>query len=120
MAHILLAEDDGSQRTLLKRGLTNDGHSVVDAQDGQAALEQFMAAPADFDLLISDVEMPGIDGIELARRAIAMKSDVKVLLISGHATNLHRAEDVAGANIRLLAKPSSIDQIRAEISRLIA
>src|SRR6185312_10775883 len=69
MARILLAEDDDQLRAFLSRGLRRAGHAVDAVADGEAALVQ--AHDADYDLLVADVVMPGIDGIELARRVSA-------------------------------------------------
>ena len=64
------------------------------AEDGQAALTALLADPSAVDVLVTDVEMPLLDGVELARRALAAKPDLKVLLISGHAQGLDKAADL--------------------------
>ena len=67
MARILLAEDDAATRDMVQRALAMDGHEVVVTQDGAEALEKLQAAPGRFDLLISDVQMPGVDGVGAGR-----------------------------------------------------
>jgi CheY-like chemotaxis protein len=62
MARILLADDDAATRDLVKRALAIDGHAVTSTQDGTEALDAITATPSGFDLLISDVQMPSLDG----------------------------------------------------------
>jgi len=76
MARILLAEDDDQLRAFLSRGLRRAGHVVDAVADGEAALVQ--AHDTNFDLLLADVVMPGIDGIELARRVSARQPGIRV------------------------------------------
>lgn len=120
MARILLAEDDTSTRSLIARALAGDGHSVSEAEDGQTALSMLLANPGAVDVLVTDVEMPGIDGIELAKRGLAAKPGLKVLLITGHAGGLSRAEGLAAQGVRSLSKPATLDKVRAEIKTLLS
>ena len=71
MARILLAEDDAATRDLVQRALGLEGHEVVVTQDGVEALEKLQAAPARFDVLVTDVQMPGLDGIALVEKGLA-------------------------------------------------
>jgi len=77
MAHVLIVEDDADTRRLLERRLARAGHAVESAPTGEHALE--CLAAASFDLLVLDVELPGIDGVEVARRARARTADVPVV-----------------------------------------
>lgn len=119
MARILLAEDDASTRSLLARALAGDGHTVSEAEDGEAALSALLADPAAIDVLVTDVEMPGIDGVELAKRGLAAKPGLKVLLITGHAGGLSRAEGLASASVHSLSKPATLEKVRAEVKSLL-
>ncbi len=83
MARILLAEDDENMRIFLARALERAGHEVSAVGDGDAALA--LAGTADFDLLLADVVMPGIDGIELARRVSALLPELRIMFITGFA-----------------------------------
>src|SRR5260221_10943059 len=80
MARILLAEDDDNMRVFLKRALERAGHQVSAVGDGEAALT--LAGEGAFDLLLADVVMPGIDGIELARRARAPLPRLRVMFMT--------------------------------------
>ncbi len=83
MAHILLAEDDDQMRVFLSRGLERAGHRVDAVADGEAALA--CARECEYDLLLADVVMPGLDGIELARRVALRQPAVRVMFITGFA-----------------------------------
>ncbi len=115
MAHILIADDEAATRDLVRRALESDGHKVVTAADGSEALSQLGAASAAFDLLISDVEMPGIDGIKLAAQALAATSRIRVLLMSGYADQLARAAALDAGRLRTLSKPFTLEKMRAEV-----
>ncbi|MDQ8698769.1 response regulator [Hyphomicrobium sp. LHD-15] len=120
MAQILLADDDKATRDLVKRALEIDGHKVDLTQDGTEALEKLTASPTDIDLLVSDVHMPGMDGIDLARRAIEIAPRVKLLLMSGFAEELERAQGLKSPHLGVILKPFTLDQIRAAIRTLLA
>ena len=92
MARILLADDDAATRDLVRRALEADGHSVHVTQDGSEALECVEGSGAQkFDVLVSDVEMPLLDGVALAQRALK-QPNLRVLLMSGFAEQLDRAK----------------------------
>jgi two-component system, cell cycle response regulator CpdR len=119
MVRILLADDDAATRDLFSRALSSDGHQIVVTQDGQEAIDHLLADPASVDLLISDVEMPGLDGIALAERALAAAPGLRVLLISGFEGGLDRAGKLPGARVRKVSKPLTLEQIRAEVRGLL-
>jgi two-component system cell cycle response regulator CpdR len=103
MAHILLAEDDESMREFLTKALRRAGHEVVPVGDGLDALSQIGETP--FDLLLADVVMPGLDGIELARRAAKQQPGIKVMFITGFAAVALRAREQSPRETRVLSKP---------------
>ena len=115
MARILLADDDAAARDLVKRALAVDGRAVTCTQDGAEALEQLQASAAGFDVLIADVQMPGVDGIALAEKGLKLSPKLRVILISGFADGLDRAEHVKSKIARLVAKPITLDGIRAAV-----
>lgn len=119
MTRILLADDDEATRDLVKRALESDGHSVVLAQDGAEALEA-LTAGAPFDLLVSDVHMPGLDGVDLAMRAVGASPGIKLLLMSGFAEELERANALKPGNLGTILKPFTLDQVRAAVRALLA
>jgi two-component system cell cycle response regulator CpdR len=115
MARILLADDDAAARDLVQRALASDGHSVTCTQDGVEALEQLQSASVQFDVLIADVQMPGIDGIALAEKSLNLQPKLRVILISGYADELDRAEHLKGKVARVAAKPVTLEGIRAAV-----
>jgi two-component system, cell cycle response regulator CpdR len=119
VARILFAEDDTASRTLMARALSGDGHTVTEAEDGPSALQALKAAPDAFDVLVTDVDMPGLDGIALATQAKALKPGLKVLLMSGFADGLARANALTAGGARTLSKPASLDQLRQEVRTLL-
>lgn len=119
MARILLADDDKATRDLVKRALEADGHEVELTQDGGEALERLAESATAPDILISDVHMPGIDGIEVARRAIETSPSLKLLLMSGFAEELDRARALPTDTLAVIIKPFTLDQIRTAVRNLL-
>jgi CheY-like chemotaxis protein len=115
MARILLAEDDAATRDLVQRALGLDGHQVIVTQDGAEALERLQADAASIDLLISDVQMPVLDGIGLVEQGVALSPRLKVVLMSGFAGELGRADHLQGRISRIITKPFTLEQIRAAV-----
>jgi two-component system, cell cycle response regulator CpdR len=118
MARILLAEDDDNLRTFLARALDRAGHQVSAVGDGDSALA--LAGTADFDLLLADVVMPGLDGIELARRASAMLPELRIMFITGFAAVALNQPGFARRQPRVLAKPFHLRQLVGEIDKVLA
>ena len=117
MANLLIADDDDNLRALMCRALKGDGHSVADASDGASALASFKAAGT-IDILITDVEMPGGDGVSLAVSAASLKPDIKVVLISGFSDALGRAGEIKAKAVETLEKPFALEKLREIVSRL--
>jgi CheY-like chemotaxis protein len=118
MAGILLAEDDAATRDLVERALSMDGHKIIVTQDGAEALEKLQSAQA-VDLLISDVQMPGIDGIELVEKGLAARPKLRVILMSGFSDELGRADHLEGRIARVISKPFTLEQIRAAVRSVL-
>jgi two-component system cell cycle response regulator CpdR len=117
MARILLAEDDDNMRVFLARALERAGHQVVSAGDGNEALE--LAAGGDFELLLADVVMPGLDGIELARRASVILPELRVMFITGFAAVALNQPGFARRQPKVLAKPFHLRQLVLEIDKML-
>ena len=118
MARILLAEDDDNLRIFLARALRRAGHEVCDMPDGRQALAWVSEHPV--DLLLADVVMPGLDGIELARRASDMWPHLRVIFITGFAAVALRQRNVTKREAAVLAKPFHLRQLVDEIDRFLA
>ncbi len=120
MASILIAEDNPAERGLIAHGLASDAHAVVEAENGQIALNHVLADPARFAVIVTDVEMPELDGIDLAERALAANPAIKVLLISGMSGGMERAKSLVARGARTLVKPVALEKVRAEVRALLA
>ena len=117
MAHILLAEDDDQLRLFLSRGLQRAGHIVDSIGDGAEALE--LARKHNFDLLLADVVMPGLDGIELARNVSQLQPGIHIMFITGFAAVAMREEGWLSSRPRVLAKPFHLRHLIDEIEALL-
>jgi CheY-like chemotaxis protein len=93
---------------------------VTVTQDGSEALEQVREGGLKFDVLVSDVEMPTIDGIALAEQALPLQPGIRVLLMSGFSDQLDRAKDLVGPHVAVISKPFTLDQVRASVRKLLA
>ncbi|HZC17187.1 MAG TPA: response regulator, partial [Caulobacteraceae bacterium] len=108
---ILLAEDDDSLRGFLARALERAGYEVVACPDGETAIEALDQA---FHVLLTDIVMPGIDGIEVARIAAARQPALRIMFITGFAAVALSAGDRAPPGAKVLAKPVHLREIVAE------
>ena len=115
MARILLADDDAATRDLVQRALGLDGHNVAATQDGVEALEKLQAGSARFDVLITDVQMPGLDGVALIERGLALHPKLRVVLMSGFADEIGRAAHLKPRIARVISKPFTLEQIRSAV-----
>ena len=115
MAKILIAEDDDKLRDLVVRALNADGHELTLANDGVAALAALNRQGGDFDLLLTDVKMPVMDGIALALAAGRDHPDVAIMLMTGFAEQRERAHELDALVHDVIAKPFSVEQIKGAV-----
>lgn len=115
---ILLAEDDVSMRGFLERALRKAGHEVVAFDNGADALARLHDEP--FNLLLTDIVMPRMDGIELARRASDLDPDLKIMFITGFAAVTLEADLGAARQASVLSKPFHLKDLVREVDRLLA
>lgn len=120
MARILIAEDDEPVRGFVKRALEMDGHQVTAEADGAAALERLETEDGAFDLLLSDIRMPLMDGIALALAAGRSYPALPILLMTGFADQRERAHDLEAIIEDVVTKPFSLAEIRASVTRILA
>lgn len=120
MANILLAEDDDSMRNFLTVALEKAGHSVTPCADGLTALGAITASPERFDLLLSDIVMPGIDGVELSSRAARIHPGLKVLFITGFTAIERKTITGGGDPGPVLNKPFHLGQLVKQIDQILA
>jgi DNA-binding NtrC family response regulator len=120
MATILLADDDAAIRDLVRRALTADGHTVHVTQDGLEALEMLSSSHATLDILISDVDMPQLDGISLAEKALALKPGLAIILMSGFSDQLERAARLRARQLLSISKPFTLDQVKQVVRTVLS
>ncbi|MEX6725033.1 cell cycle two-component system response regulator CpdR [Parapedomonas caeni] len=118
MIKILLAEDDDSMRTFLARAIERAGYEVTAVDRGTSALP--LIASGNFDLLLTDIVMPEMDGIELAQRAAALAPGMRVMFITGFAAVALNRSSGAPQNAKVLSKPFHLRDLVNEIDRLFA
>ncbi|MFN7024723.1 MAG: response regulator [Pseudorhizobium sp.] len=118
MAKILITEDESALRIFVARALRLDGHETHEAGDGAEGLEKL--AEDSFDLLLSDIRMPVMDGIELAHQAAERHPEMKILLMTGYAEQRERADDLASKIVDVVQKPFALPDIRRAVARALA
>ena len=118
MARILLAEDDSSLRGFLTRALERAGHQVIDCENGDDAIDALEQGP--YDLLLTDIVMPGADGIEVARVAAARQPGLRIMFITGFAAVALNPSSAAPKQAKVLSKPFHLKDLVSEVDRLIA
>ena len=118
-AMIAVVEDEPGVRSLVERLLVRGGHRVLAFPDGTAALDSLADLGIPIDLLITDLVMPGPNGIEVARRLRRDRPDLPVLLMSGYASDTLRAERVNDPSIELIAKPFSARELLDQVAAIL-
>jgi CheY-like chemotaxis protein len=120
MARILLAEDEEALRKLVARALLLDGHEVVTANDGAEALEVLAGSQHKFQLLLTDIRMPVMDGIALALAAARDQPELSILLMTGFADQRERASGLEALIRDVIPKPFTLATIRDAVQRALA
>lgn len=113
MARILVAEDEDAVRAFVARALAAAGHDVTTVGDGGAALEAI--AVDSYDLLLTDIVMPVMDGIALALKVAAERPDLKILLMTGYATERQRVHNLDTLIADVVVKPFTLEEITTAV-----
>lgn len=117
MAKILLAEDDDSMRDFLAKALSRAGHEVTSVADGEEGLDALGSQAGAFELLLTDIVMPGVDGIELARRAAEIDPGLRIMFITGFAAVALNAGLTTQKEAKVLSKPFHLRDLVNEVER---
>jgi CheY-like chemotaxis protein len=120
MARVLIADDEESMRTLVARAIAMDGHEIVTAQDGAEALDILTEEVGAFDLLLTDIQMPIMDGIALALSAARDFPELTILLMTGFAHQRERASNLSAIAHDVITKPFSVADIRTAVADALA
>ena len=118
MAKIILAEDDDDMRRFLVKALEKAGHQVKSFGEGASAFEEIKQTT--FDLLLTDIVMPEMDGIELARRAAELDPSLKIMFITGFAAVALHPDSKAPKDAKVLSKPFHLRDLVTEVERMLA
>lgn len=118
MPRILIAEDDPAVRRFVARALTHRGYEVTAAEDGIAALEAL--SDASYDLLLTDIVMPGLDGIALALKVTREHPGMPVLMMSGFSAERQRAHNLDELIHRVIPKPFTLEEICKVVEETLA
>jgi CheY-like chemotaxis protein len=116
MARILIAEDEEALCALCARALASDGHEVKTAGDGSDALDALVREEGRFDLLLTDIRMPIMDGIALALAAARDFPDLTILLMTGYADQRERASGLDAIIHDVITKPFSVTTLRQAVT----
>ena len=114
---ILVVDDEASARDMVADILTDDGYAVITADSGEAALKHLETSS--FDLIISDLMMPRMDGIELTKQIKAAGIDAPIIVITGFATIEHAVESMKAGAYDFITKPFNIDQIKITVQKAL-
>ena len=116
MPRVLIADDEESMRTLVARAIAMDGHDAVTAEDGAEALEILTREDGAFDLLLTDIQMPIMDGIALALTVARDFPRLTILLMTGFADQRVRASNLNAIAHDVITKPFSVADIRTAVA----
>ena len=118
MAKIILAEDASDMRRFLVKALQNAGYDVISFDNGLSAYQRLREEP--FELLLTDIVMPEMDGIELARRASELDPDIKIMFITGFAAVALNPDTAAPKAAKVLSKPVHLRELVNEVQKMLA
>jgi two-component system cell cycle sensor histidine kinase/response regulator CckA len=116
---VLLVEDDGEIREIIRDTLEENGCNVVEAENGLTALERCAAHDGPIQLLVTDMMMPGMNGHELAERIVRMRPETPVLFVSGHPEAEVGDNTLIGRRVSLLRKPFSSDELVERVAEVV-
>ena len=120
MARILVVEDEEPVRDFVRRALELDGHATLGAGDGGEGLDRLQAEAGAVDLLITDINMPVMDGIALALAAARDFPSMPILLMTGYADQRERARNLESLVRDVLVKPFTLAHLRQVVAQIVA
>jgi two-component system cell cycle response regulator CpdR len=120
MSRVLIVDDEESMRLLVARAIAMDGHDITTAADGTEALEILGSADSPFELMLTDIQMPVMDGIALALAAARDFPELTILLMTGYAEQRERASGLNAIAHDVISKPFSVADIRTAVADALA
>ncbi|MCB1530515.1 MAG: response regulator [Rhodospirillales bacterium] len=118
MPRILLADDDAAMRSFLTAALERAKHEVLSCEDGLKALEK-LKTDAPFDLLLTDIVMPGMDGVELSKMAKTLYPDIKILFITGFSAIAAEQSASPDNDARVMSKPFHLIELIRQVNAIL-
>lgn len=119
MARILVAEDDPSVRDFVRRALELNGHAVTAVEDGAGAVAALQSRDPVYDLLLTDIKMPVMDGIALALQTARDFPDMPILLMTGYADQRERAHGLEQLISDVITKPFTLEEITEVVEKAL-
>lgn len=119
VSRILVAEDEQAVRDFLVRGLAYAGYNVTARPDGREALEAIQNDPVGYDLLLTDIVMPELDGITLALKVAHDYPKMKILMMTGYAAEKQRAHNLDALSHEVISKPFSLEEILNVVHKVL-
>jgi CheY-like chemotaxis protein len=120
MPRVLIVDDEEPMRLLVARAVAMDGHDIITAADGVEALDILSGKDGSFDLLLTDIQMPVMDGIALALTAARDFPELTILLMTGFADQRERASGLNAIAYDVISKPFSVADIRTAVADALA
>lgn len=120
MSRVLIADDEEAMRMLVARAIAMDGHETVTAEDGAEALDILTRDNGAFDLLLTDIQMPVMDGVALALAAARDYPWLTILLMTGFADQRERASGLDAIVHDVITKPFAVADIRTAVADALA
>ena len=117
MTDIILVDDDEAMRSFLQTALTRAGHRVTSFGDGLSAYNHLAIPEQPADLLLTDIVMPGMDGIELSQRALDLRPGIRIMYITGFGTVSRNTLPDRAQDAQVMAKPLHLSQLVSEVNR---
>jgi diguanylate cyclase (GGDEF)-like protein len=114
---ILVVDDEPQVRELLAEALVDMGHQVVAAKDAEDAIDKFHMQH--FGIMITDMDMPRMDGLELIRHLLAERNNIDIIAITGHTLKYRYTDVIAAGASDFITKPFTLDELEAKLNRLI-
>ncbi len=119
MQTILLVDDDVIVREIAREMLTMQGYQVLEAPNGQAALQQMAATTSPIHLLVTDIMMPGMNGRELAEQLLAKQPSLRVVFMSGYNEDELLRKGISSQSVTFVAKPFTIDSLSSAVKAVL-
>ena len=116
---VLLVEDEPAVRELFRKGLERRGYEVLAAVTPEEALEASRGYPGPIHLLLTDVVMPGMGGLELASRVVALRPEIRVLYMSGYTDEAVVRDGLVADDVDFLQKPFTLEELAAKIRSVL-